>query len=206
MRSRPLNKRPIDAISPAVANRSYARVDPDSESSDDEIDDEQIREYLRNKRNNRRKLDPHEVGVALRLSLDTGGPPTLTDAEYESHVAFCCKICHCSKAIKSRFEGKEYMQASAELIHWHRACCHNQEEQDETWASPYLCCLQEAQEQLFAEPCKLCQGPGDLCKFCRAEALEKKGIEAVDAQEVFLKYMDNNGLRKGSGGEDFYAG
>lgn len=206
MRSRPLNKRKIDALDPAAASRASARVDRGNESSDDDINDEQVAEYLRNKRNNRKKLDPHEAGLALRLSLDTGGPATMTDDEYESNIAFCCKVCHCSKKIKSRFEGQEYMQASAELVHWHRACCHNEDEHDETWASPYLCCLQEAQEQLFAEPCKVCNRPGELCKFCKAERLERKGIEGVDAQQVFLTYLENIGMGRGIGSEDFYAG
>ena len=206
MRSRPLNKRTIDAIDQVETTHTSFRVNPAYESSDEDVDDEQIAEYLRNKRNKIKHLNPQEAGEQLRVSLETDGPASLTDSEYESSIAFCCSKCNCSKKIKSKFQGKEYMQASAELVHWHRACCHHEDEQNEKWVSPYIFCLEETLEQLLVEPCNKCKRPNELCKFCKAESLEKKGIKGVDAQQVFLNYMENNGSRKGFVSEDFYAG
>lgn len=187
MRPRPPSKRKKNSNDSSSA---AGRAQRGSTNSDDDLDDEQAAEYLRQKKKKHKKMDPHQAGLSMRISLDVGEPCALPDAEYEERVAFCCKVCHCSKKVKDQFHDSEFLQASAELVLWHRRCCHRDEEHNEVWASPYLCCLQEAQEQLFAEPCANCKKPHYICKVCRTEALEKRGIDSVNPKAVYMKYME----------------
>ncbi len=207
MRDLPLSKRKKKKVRSAEAIRAAAHAKRGNESSDDEYYQEEIAESASHWRDRKRKkVDPHLTRIALRVSLDIGEPCQFTDAEYESRIAFCCKVCHCSDTRKAPFQGQEYIQASGELFLWHRRCCHSDDIQDETWASPYLSCLQEVQELLYMDPCDKCNKPDYRCIFCQANEMEKQGIQRVDPKITLQKYWQN--LKEGHEifCEDFHEG
>ena len=194
---------------PQAAIRAVARAERGNESSDDEFYQEQVADSLSAwKTSKRQKPNPHLLKVGLRLSLETGEPSiTMTDEEYESRIAFCCKVCHCPRTVKAQYKGKEYIQASRELVLWHRRCCHSSDVHDETWASPYLCCLQEVQEELYIPPCSRCETSKEgMCLPCRIDQMEQQGIERVDPMATLSKYQQN--IKEGNEiySEDFHEG
>lgn len=207
MRPEPLSKRKVNQLKPEAVIRAVAEAERGNESSDDEFYQEQVADSLSEWRDGkRRKPDPHLVKVGLRLTLETGDPSQLTDEEYESRIAFCCKVCHCPRTVRAQYQGKEYIQASRELVLWHRRCCHTKDVQDETWASPYLCCLQQVQEELFTPPCTRCQSSKGTCLPCKIERMQQQGIERVDPMHTLDKYQQN--VKEGNEiiGEDFHEG
>ena len=194
---------------PQAAIRAVARAERGNESSDDEFYQEQVADSLSTWRESKRRkpVDPHLIKVGLRLSLDTGEPSTsMTDEEYERRIAFCCKVCHCPRTVKKQYQGREYIQASRELVLWHRRCCHSSDVHDETWASPYLCCLQQVQEELYTPPCPHCQSSKGTCLSCRIEQMKDLGIERVDPMLTLQKYQQN--IKEGNEiiGEDHHEG
>lgn len=209
MRDEPLTtcKRKKRKLRSKEAIRAAAHAKRGNESSDDEFYQEEVADaasqWLKRKH---QKVDPHLTRIALRLSLETEGSFQMTNAEYEDRIAFCCKVCHCPESIKVQYKDQEYVQASGELTQWHRRCCHSDEIHDETWASPFLSCLQEVNQLLYSDPCPKCNKPDNLCVVCQAEILQKKGVERVDPKVTLQKYWQN--IKEGNEiiGEDFHEG
>lgn len=172
------SKRPRKRLK--VASKSKKTSHHDNTDDEEEQELRQEMEEARNYSSDESIAVPSKRGVAL------------SDEQFEKRLAFCCKICHCSKKVRASFGDHEYVIPGNDAL-WHRRCCHSANDVTEKWRPKHYHALRVMKKKLAD-------------KVQNGEPINPPTVATVSAKDVWQQYEAQKNKENEEAEDDIFDG